>query len=90
MVYVIIEHRVKDYNMWRPIFNEHSAVRKKFGEKSSRVYQDSKEPNHVYVMFEWESEQKSRDFLEKSDLKEIMAKAGVVGKPDVHMLNAAF
>jgi hypothetical protein len=31
MPFVIVQHRLKDYDAWKPVFDEHQAARKQHG-----------------------------------------------------------
>jgi hypothetical protein len=83
MVKLYVRHTVADFAKWKPVYEGHEATRKKFGEKKEDVFTSTSNPNDVLIVFEWESKGQAQDFLEKSDLKEVMEKAGVVSQPEV-------
>jgi hypothetical protein len=35
---LIVEHRVRDFEAWKPLFDEHGAVRRKYGATGHVVY----------------------------------------------------
>jgi heme-degrading monooxygenase HmoA len=47
---------------------------------------NTKDPNHLVVITEWENLEKAKNFTESEDLKNTMIKAGVVGRPAVFYL----
>jgi hypothetical protein len=32
-MYVIVQHTVRDYDAWKPVFDEHESIRTKYGAK---------------------------------------------------------
>lgn len=90
MTNVLIKHRVNDFTAWKTEFENFADYRKAGGEKSHRILQTAHDPNELVLLFEWDSPDKARRFLESSELKEAMDKAGVAGQPEVHFLDEAF
>jgi heme-degrading monooxygenase HmoA len=86
MPYILVEHKVKDYAKWKPFFDQHQETRKKAGSKGGRLYRNSQNPNELIVIMEWNTLDNARKFAESADLREVMEKAGVIGKPDVYFL----
>jgi hypothetical protein len=33
MAYMLVRHKVKDFSKWKPGFDSHGSIRKKFGQK---------------------------------------------------------
>jgi quinol monooxygenase YgiN len=83
MVNMIIRQKVKNYDQWKPIFIEHDKVRKSYGEKSSRIFRGIENPNELMILFDWESKQKADDFMNNSNVREIMETAGIMEEPQV-------
>lgn len=86
MAQLIVRHKVKDYAKWKPLFDEHGAIRKAAGSKGGRLFRSEKDPNEVVILFEWDDLGKARKFTESEDLRQRMDRAGVVGKPDLYFL----
>lgn len=87
MVFMVIDHKVKDYAKWKPAFDKHESTRKKAGSKGGNLYHISGEPNHICIVFEWDSKGNATKFIESDDLKKTMQEAGVLGKPDIWFLD---
>ena len=87
MVYVIVRTKVKDYGSWRSVFNELAESRKAHGEKSSQVFQSVQNPNDITILFEWESSEKSQQYMQSDELKAARERGGAIGEPVVHVLN---
>ena len=86
MVTVVITHKVKDFDRWKPVFDDHETARAEAGEISHTLYREVNNPNYVTITFEWENIEKARKFLSSNDLKEAMIRAGVVGEPRFYYL----
>ena len=88
-VMVMVTHEVKDYATWRKGFDADASNRKKAGFKVSGVYADVKNPNLVSIVGEFPSAEAAEGFAQSPKLKEVMEKAGVIGKPEVKILAVA-
>jgi heme-degrading monooxygenase HmoA len=86
MTFVLVIHRVEDYSKWKPVYDDDGDTRKAKGSKGARVMRNTKDPNHLVVITEWENLEKAKNFTESEDLKNTMIKAGVVGRPAVFYL----
>jgi hypothetical protein len=89
MVKVIISHKVKDYEAWRPIFDQDQDRRQKFGFRNQHVFRDVNDANHIYMSAEIDNPSVLDNFFEDPDLAEKMKKAGVISDPKVVLLNPA-
>lgn len=87
MTYILVRHKVKDFRKWKAIFDEHALTRKSNGSKGGLLMRNANDKNEVVILLEWDSLPCARKFAESKDLKKVMMKAGVVGKPDVCFLN---
>jgi hypothetical protein len=85
-VTVIVTHEVKDYAVWKKGFDAHGSFRTKAGFSTQGVYCDVKNPNWVTVVGEFPNAAAAEAFFTSQDLKDTMAKVGVIGKPDVKVL----
>jgi hypothetical protein len=87
MPYMLVRHKVKDYDQWKPVFDEHGAIRKDAGSKGAMVFRGEDDPNAVTILFKWDSVENAVKFSKSDGLRETMMKAGVVSQPDVSFLN---
>ena len=86
MAYLLVRHTVKDYAKWKPFFDKDQSTRKKSGSKGGRLYRNSQNLNEVIMVIEWDTLNNARKFAESADLRKVMEKAGVIGKPDIYFL----
>jgi quinol monooxygenase YgiN len=89
MVTLVVHHRVRDYDAWKPVFDEHEPVRRSHGEVEHRIYRDIHDPNCVVVHNDFPSEDAARAFTEDPSLAEAMERAGVEGEPGMSFMEAA-
>ena len=89
MPWVLIRSKVKDFAVWKPVFDENSAARKAAGSKGGYLFQTDGDPNEVTVFLQVESLVEARKFAASDDLRQAMERAGVVGPPEILYLNDA-
>jgi len=87
-VVVIVTHGVKEYDSWRKGYDADESNRKNAGFKVWGVYADVNNPNMISIIGEFPNAAAADAFTTSPKLKEVMEKAGVVGKPDVKVLTA--
>lgn len=86
MNYVLVHHKVRDFEQWKPAYESHARMREQAGLKEVRVLHAADDANDVTLLFEVKDLAKAQQFADSSDLKEAMQKAGVVGKPEITYL----
>jgi heme-degrading monooxygenase HmoA len=83
MVAVIVRHRVRDFDAWKPIFEEHGDIRRGHGALGHQLYRLSDDPNMVVVVNRFRDAEGARAFAADPSLPEVMRRAGVEGAPDI-------
>lgn len=87
MVTVILQHEVKDFAQWKPVFDGDEANRAKAGIKKQGLYQSVKNPNDVTMIFEASDAGVLDSYMGDPGLQEAMKKGGVISAPVVSVLN---
>ena len=87
MATVILNHRVKDYSVWRPHFDADTQRRNKAGFNGLKVFRAADDPNNIYIIGEIEDPALLDGFMKDPELAEKMQEAGVISEPRVHVLN---
>jgi hypothetical protein len=82
-----ISHTVKDYAIWRPLFNSDSTARKASGMEDLVVARGFEKTNDIQVTLKISDIQKAKAFAADPRLKEVMAKGGVISKPTVEFFH---
>ncbi len=89
MTHVMVRHRIEDFSIWKEVFDNFADYRKSSGEKSYQILQHEEDSNNLYLLFEWDGEDRARKFMESSRLKDAMQEAGVSEAPEIHYLSEA-
>jgi heme-degrading monooxygenase HmoA len=87
MPYLLVRHKVEDYERWKPVFDhDHGATREQRGSKGGRILRNADDPNELVILLEWDSFDNARQFANADELGEAMQRAGVADQPDVYVL----
>ena len=81
MVTLVVFHDVRDYDTWKPVFDEHEGVRRGHGELEHRIYQNLHNRNRVIVHNDFPTEQAARALMADPSLPTAMERAGIEGEP---------
>lgn len=87
MPYIVIRHRVRNFETWKAVYDDHASVRAAAGSIGARLFRDVDSPDEVVVLIEASDLDKFRTFIDSDDLRETMQRAGVIGPPDFHFLD---
>jgi hypothetical protein len=74
---LITRHRVKNYDTWRPHFDQHEGKRIDYGITNPRVYRNANDPNDLVLLFDVADEARAREFGQSVELRRTMETAGV-------------
>jgi heme-degrading monooxygenase HmoA len=83
---IIVQHKVRDYDAWKVVFDEHQAVRTRHGATGHLLYQGADDPNEVTVLNRFPSRAQAEAFAADPSLKEAMERGGVISEPRVTWL----
>jgi len=83
---IMVQHTVRDYDAWKPLFDEHQAVRTRHGATGHVLYQSADDPNEVTVLNQFPSRAQAEAFAADPSLKEAMERGGVISEPRVTWL----
>lgn len=91
MAYVLIEHRVGDFETFRQVYQDDAERRARLGSRGGAVYRVADEPGNVIVVLEWDTLEQAREFAGSLELDQALEWAGSdVSTPRVTVLEAAF
>ena len=80
---VIVRHKVRDYDAWLPLFEEHGTVRRQYGGIGDQVYRVDGDPNDLIVINFFADLERAKAFTQDPSLREVMGRAGVISDPQV-------
>lgn len=89
MAYILVHHKVEDYNKWKPVFDNNAGDREEHGSTGGKIFRNADDPNDIFVLLEIRSIENAKKFAQSDSLKEAMKNAGVVSVPEVHFLEEA-
>ena len=82
MAFYVVNHKVKNFDAWKEVYDEFESTRDKYGIKEHYALQSVEDPNHVLVVGEGELEEIQK-FLNSEDLKSGMEGAGITSPPEI-------
>jgi quinol monooxygenase YgiN len=83
MVSVIVRHRVRDYDAWKPVFDEHGEVRRRHGALGHQIYRVSSDPQELIIVNLFKDAAGAQAFSADPSLRDAMERGGVVSAPEV-------
>jgi quinol monooxygenase YgiN len=83
---MLVKHTVKDFAVWKEVYDSVAELRATNGELSDHIYRDSINPNSLTIMFKWDSLENAQRYAQSPELKAAMEKAGVEGPPEITFL----
>lgn len=86
MVNLLIKHKVNEYEVWKKVFDGFIETRRASGEKNWRIWHLHDNPNDLVLLFEWDSHENARSFMNNPELKQAMVDAGVSEPPEFYFL----
>jgi len=85
----MVQHTVRDYDLWKAVFDEHEEVRAKYGSTGHTIYRSADNPNDLTLIIEYESRERADEFMRDPSLAEAMKRGGVVSEPSFTWLEEA-
>jgi hypothetical protein len=84
---IIVNHKVKDYAKWRPIYDADDKRRQTYGFKNARVYRAADDPNNIFIVADITDASQVLKMKDDPDLAAKMAEGGVISEPTISVLN---
>jgi uncharacterized protein (DUF1330 family) len=86
MPYLLVRHKVTDYEKWKSAFDAHSVTRQAHGSRGGRLFRNASAPNELVVLLEWDVLERARQFAQSEEWREVMQRARVVDHPTIYFL----
>ena len=80
---MFIKHTVADYARWKPVFDEHQAMRMANGFTAHSLHRDADDPNVIIIAFRVSDLNRAKEFAGSEELRSAMEQAGVQGPPEI-------
>lgn len=73
---IIVKRNLKDYNSWKNLVSTKNEDRAKMGSKGATVYRNAKDPNEVYLVFDWDDQKSYLDYFNLPDIQKALNETG--------------
>jgi len=80
---IFFQHRVADYDSWRPVYDEDVERRSAAGLSEIGVFRKTGDENLVLLVWGAENVEGFQAMLSSDELKDKMQEAGVISEPEV-------
>ena len=87
LTYMLIRHKVRDFGIWKDVFDSNRSLRIKNGLDEKFVFQGETDPHEIILLFEVKDLGKAEEFSRSPELLEKMEQSGVVDRPDIYFLH---
>jgi heme-degrading monooxygenase HmoA len=88
MATLLVNHKVSDYDAWRPVYDEAMAAEWSSPIRSHHVWRGQDDPNHVIVASRFDSREAAEAFSKSPELREAMGRAGAIESTvQVHIMD---
>jgi hypothetical protein len=84
--YLIIHHKVADFDSWKSGYDAHAAARQQAGLTEKYLLRSIQDRNEVLILYEIANLEAAKEFVNSSDLRVAMEKGGVLGHPKFYLL----
>lgn len=85
MALLAVQHTVRDYPIWRAIYDSLDEVQRDWGVTIASVHRLEDAPNTVLVLRQFATVAQAQAFLTCRELQAAMQRAGVEGTPRVEI-----
>ena len=87
-VFLVVTHKVADFDKWKVGYDGTAALKRGYGWKNSSIFSVDGDRNNVMVMEEFGSLDRAKAFASSAELRDAMGKAGVMGPPEIRFIQA--
>ena len=84
-VLMVVHHPVRDYDSWRIEYDRAQPIRDRYGVTDATVFRNAEDPNELTGLHWFASVDEAHAFASDPDLKDAMARAGVIGPPRIEI-----
>lgn len=86
MTYILMRQQVADFNNWKRAFDEFVEYRRIGGEITYQIFHPNDQPNELILLFQWESIDSAREFLDSNSVKLNRMQSGVSKQVEIQFL----
>jgi quinol monooxygenase YgiN len=86
MIQILIHHKVRDYALWKRVFDARASTRTAVGCVGGTVFRSHHDPNEIYMLLRWHSPEEAVQYVASTELRNALHDAGVIGDPQIAFL----
>jgi type II secretory pathway component PulJ len=86
---LVARHQVNDFASWKSVYDSLEGLRGQHGCTGARVWQHAEDGNDVLITHDFPTVEQAAGFAGDPELKAGMARAGVVGQPQIEIFTVA-
>lgn len=87
MIYILVSHKIADFEKWKPVFDSDEKDRKAYGVNVKKLFRAVDDPNDIHILFEAPDAASAKACIERPLLKDLMLSAGVISEPVFKILS---
>jgi hypothetical protein len=87
MNYILIHHKVTNFEKWKDAYDAHFLARATAGLKEEQLLHRVDDRHEVVLLFSTRDLKRAKEFAASPDLRAAMENAGVIDKPHVSFLS---
>ncbi|MBZ5628665.1 MAG: cyclase [Acidobacteriia bacterium] len=87
MIYLLVRHKVADFEKWKRVFDSHAEAQRQSGLRLDKVLRNLDDPSEVVTWFEDTDLAKARAFVSSPEVPRAKEDSGVVDTPDIYFLS---
>jgi heme-degrading monooxygenase HmoA len=80
---LIVQHKVRDFDTWKPLFEKHGDVRRRHGATGHELYRGLDDSNEITIVNHFPSREQAEAFASDPSLREAMEQGGVISEPRI-------
>jgi hypothetical protein len=85
MALLAVQHTVRDYKVWRAIYDTLDEIQQDWGVTAASVYRLAEAPNTVLVLRQFATVAQAMGFLTNRQIRAAMDRAGVEDSPRIEI-----
>ena len=82
MKYMLVRHKVADFDVWKKVFDSHAEAQAEAGFTLDRIMRNTADPNEIFVLLNVSDPAAADAFVNSPQAEEGAELAGVLDQPD--------
>lgn len=87
MKYMLVRHKVADFDAWKKVFDSHADAQHESGMTLEKLMRNSEDPNEIFLLLAVTDSKAAHAFVNSPAADEGAEAAGVVDEPDCWYLD---